>query len=176
MNQTPAIDIASFLRIVPDFPKPGIIFRDISPLIASPTAFRFVVSEMAKRISSRPVDAIVGVESRGFIFAAPIAVELNLPFVMVRKPGKLPGGVESVQYGLEYGADVLQLQRGALSKANLVIIVDDVLATGGTAQAVGTLVEQVGADVRGYIFLAELEALGGRNKLANASVDVLVRI
>jgi adenine phosphoribosyltransferase len=95
---------------------------------------------------------------------------------MVRKPGKLPGGVESVQYGLEYGADVLQLQRGALSKANSVIIVDDVLATGGTAQAVGTLVEQVGADVRGYIFLAELEALGGRNKLANASVDVLVRI
>jgi adenine phosphoribosyltransferase len=176
MKEDTSIDIASFLRAVPDFPKPGIIFRDISPLLAAPKIFRYVVDEMARRISSHSVDAIVGIESRGFIFAAPLAIELGVPLVMVRKPGKLPGVVESVQYGLEYGTDALQLQRGALSQANSVIVVDDVLASGGTAQAVSTLVEQVGAHVRGYIFLAELEALGGRSRLAGASVEALVRM
>lgn len=176
MTEKTSIDVASFLKIIPDFPKPGILFRDIAPLLAAPKAFQYVIREMARRISGQPIDALVGIESRGFIFAAPLAIELGVPFVMVRKPGKLPGAVESVQYGLEYGTDVLQLQKGALGKANSVMIVDDVLATGGTAQAVGALVEQVGAHVQGYIFLAELEALGGRSKLAAANVEALVQL
>lgn len=179
MDKSSAVDVARLLRIVPDFPKPGILFRDISPLLSTPEAFRFVIHEMARRIAAAKVDVLVGVESRGFIFAAPLAVELGLPLVMVRKPGKLPGATESIQYGLEYGSDGLQLQRGALQPGSSVGIVDDVLATGGTAKAVGALITQVGAQVSRYIFLAELPALGGRERLGrvgNDGIDVVVTL
>jgi adenine phosphoribosyltransferase len=132
---------------------------------------------MARRISALPVDALVGIESRGFLFAAPLAVELGVPLVMVRKPGKLPGATQSIQYGLEYGSDALHLQRDALRPESAVVIIDDVLATGGTAQAVGSLIEQVGARVLRYMFLAELQGLGGRETLGGkVEVDALVRL
>jgi adenine phosphoribosyltransferase len=170
------MDIAGLLRVVPDFPKPGILFRDISPLLGTPNAFQYAIKEMARRVSGREVDVLIGIESRGFIFAAPLAIEIGVPLVMVRKPGKLPGVTESIQYGLEYGSDVLQLQSGALKPKSRVVVVDDVLATGGTAQAVGALVEQVGASVGAYIFLAELLALGGRERLAGREIEALVQI
>jgi len=176
MKNSEQIDIVSFLRVVPDFPKPGILFRDISPLLGAPAAFKYVVNEMARRVSAQTVDAIVGIESRGFIFAAPLAIELGLPLVMVRKPGKLPGALESIQYGLEYGSDTLHLQSGAVQAGASVVIVDDVLATGGTAQAVGALIEQVGARVHQYLFLAELAALRGRERIGGRRVEAIVSV
>lgn len=171
------LDIVSLLRVVPDFPKPGVVFRDISPLLASPSAFRHVVTLMARCVMGRRVDALVGIESRGFVFAAPLAVELGVPLVMVRKPGKLPGQTESIQYGLEYGSDSLHLQSGALQAASQVVVIDDVLATGGTAHAVGELVRQVDAHVLQYVFLAELQGLGGREKLGSeVEVAALVQL
>jgi adenine phosphoribosyltransferase len=175
-ERSTTIDVASFLRIIPDFPRPGILFRDISPLLAAPEAFQYVIHKMAQRLSGKTVDALVGIESRGFIFAAPLAIELGVPLVMVRKPGKLPGATESIQYGLEYGSDALHLQSGAVRPGSSVAVVDDVLATGGTAQAVGALVRQVGAEVTRYVFLAELEGLGGREKLGGVGVEAVVRL
>jgi adenine phosphoribosyltransferase len=170
------IDIASFLRIIPDFPRPGIFFRDISPLLGAPAAFQCVIHEMAQRLTGKTVDALVAIESRGFIFAAPLAIELGVPLVMVRKPGKLPGATESIQYGLEYGSDTLHLQSGSVRPGSSVAVVDDVLATGGTAQAVGALLRRVGAEVTRYVFLAELQGLGGREKLGDVGVEVVVRL
>lgn len=176
MSTQPSIDVASFLRVIPDFPKPGILFRDISPLLGTPEAFRYVIREMARRLSGETIDALVGIESRGFIFAAPLAVELGVPLVMVRKPGKLPGTTESIQYGLEYGSDSLHLQSGAVHRGSSVVVVDDVLATGGTAHAVGALLRQVSADVTRYMFLAELKGLGGREKLGEVGIEVVVEL
>jgi len=176
MSDTPSIDVASYLRIIPDFPKPGILFRDISPLLAEPKAFQYVIHEMARRLLGVSIDALVGIESRGFIFAAPLAIELKVPLVMARKPGKLPGVTESIQYGLEYGSDSLHLQSGAVQRGSSVVVVDDVLATGGTAQAVGALVNQVGAEVTRYVFLAELAGLGGREKLGEVGIEVVAEL
>ncbi|MFN4894562.1 MAG: adenine phosphoribosyltransferase [Pseudomonadota bacterium] len=176
MSNATSVDVAGYLRIIPDFPKPGILFRDISPLLAAPEAFRFVIHEMAQRLSRAGIDALVGIESRGFIFAAPLAIELGVPLVMVRKPGKLPGSTESIQYGLEYGSDSLHLQSGAVRRGSSVVVVDDVLATGGTAVAVRSLIEQVGARVLSCVFLAELRGLGGREKLGSCDVQVVVEL
>jgi adenine phosphoribosyltransferase len=165
-----------FLRIVPDFPKPGILFRDISPLLKSPDAFRQAIESMAQSVQHMRVDAIVAIEARGFLFGAPLAFAMAVPLSIVRKPGKLPGETESVQYGLEYGADALHIQKGALAAGASVLVVDDVLATGGTAAATGDLARAQGAQVSGYLFLAELVALGGRQRLGSEQVVSLVQL
>lgn len=167
------IDIKSYITDVPDFPKPGILFRDISPLLQTPEVFHFVINLMAQEIAKLPIAALVAIESRGFLFAAPLAHTLSMPLVLIRKAGKLPGDLVSVSYGLEYGVDTLEMKSGALAQGARVVVVDDVLATGGTAAAAGELISKAGARVVSYLFLAELAALQGRSKLG-ASVHSLV--
>lgn len=156
---------------VPDFPKPGIIFKDITPVIADPTLFRDVTRYWAERFSALGVTHIAAVESRGFLFGAPLALEMNIPLVVVRKPGKLPRKTVSVSYDLEYGQDTLHIHEGVIGAGDRVLVMDDVLATGGTAAATGDLVEKCGATVAGFAFLIELDFLHGRQKLGERDVD-----
>jgi adenine phosphoribosyltransferase len=160
------IDLRRFVRDVPDFPTPGILFRDITPLLASAEAFSVAIVAMAEPFREDPVEKIVGIEARGFMFGAALARELKLGFVPARKPGKLPGKTERISYGLEYGSDGLEVHADALAPGEAVLIVDDVLATGGTAAAAAELVERLGARVTGLTFCIELAALQGRSKLA----------
>jgi adenine phosphoribosyltransferase len=159
---------------VPDFPKPGILFRDISPLLASPTAFSSAVEQLAAHAIDLNVSGLVAIESRGFIFGAPVAIRTGLPLVLVRKPGKLPGAKERIEYGLEYGSDSLEIKTGVLPVGARVAIIDDVLATGGTAAATAALVQRAGGAVAGCIFLAELRALDGRARLEDIPVRSLL--
>lgn len=165
-----AIDAS--IRIIADFPKPGIQFRDITPLIAEPSRFADAVALMAARIAPLGPDAIVAVEARGFLFGAPLALALGLPLVPVRKPGKLPGETHMIAYGLEYGSDRLELHVDALSAGHRAVIVDDLLATGGTVAAAADLVRRTGAAVAGAIFLVELADLDGRARFGAADVSV----
>jgi len=151
---------------VPDFPTPGVVFKDISPLLADPAGFVAVVDAMVEQ--SGPVDKVVGIEARGFILAAPVAYHLGAGFVPVRKPGKLPGPTHQTSYDLEYGSNVLQVHRDAFAPGDRVLVVDDVLATGGTAAAAVRLVQQGGGQVLGLSVLLELGPLGGRAALAQA--------
>jgi adenine phosphoribosyltransferase len=160
------IDLASYVRDVPDFPKPGILFRDITPLLASPEAFHAAVAAMSEPFRKIGADRVVGIEARGFMFGAAIARELGLGFVPVRKPGKLPGRTERISYGLEYGTDGLEVHSDAFSPGESALVVDDVLATGGTAAAAALLVERLGARVVGLSFFIELGALAGRSRLS----------
>jgi adenine phosphoribosyltransferase len=164
------IDLKRFVRDVPDFPTPGILFRDITPLLASPDAFKAAIEAMAGPFRGTAAVKIVGIEARGFMFGAAVARELGLGFVPARKPGKLPGKTERVAYGLEYGSDALEVHSDALSPGESVLIVDDVLATGGTAAAAAELVERLGARVDALIFCIELAALQGRSKLSGHPV------
>jgi adenine phosphoribosyltransferase len=159
------IDLRRFVRDVPDFPTPGILFRDITPLLASPEAFSAAVVAMAEPFRSDPAEKVVGIEARGFMFGAALARELELGFVPARKPGKLPRRTEKIFYGLEYGSDGLEVHADAFAPGERVLIVDDVLATGGTAAAAAELVERLGARVTGLTFCIELTALQGRSKL-----------
>jgi adenine phosphoribosyltransferase len=168
------ISLVEYIHAVPDFPKPGILFRDISPLLASPVAFSSAVDQLAAHALDLGVSALVAIESRGFIFGAPVAVRAGLPLALVRKPGKLPGAKERIEYGLEYGSDALEIKRGAIPTGARVAIIDDVLATGGTAAATASLVQRAGGSVVGCIFLAELRALEGRSKLGDIAVRALV--
>jgi adenine phosphoribosyltransferase len=168
------IDIKRYIAEVQDFPKPGILFRDISPLLTNPDAFRYTISLMVEEVSKLAVSAIVAIESRGFLFAAPVAHQMKIPLVLVRKAGKLPGDLVSVSYGLEYGSDTLEMKSGILSPGAHVAVIDDVLATGGTALAAKDLVHKVGGQVVSYLFLAELSALNGRSKLGPTAVRALV--
>jgi adenine phosphoribosyltransferase len=168
------IDLKPFVRDVPDFPTPGILFRDITPLLASPDAFKAAVEAMADPFRGTPAVKIVGIEARGFMFGAAVARELGLGFVPARKPGKLPGRTERVSYGLEYGSDALEVHSDALSPGESVLIVDDVLATGGTAAAAAELVERLGARVEALIFCIELAALQGRSKLSGRPVSAVL--
>jgi len=168
------MDWKKYIRQIPDFPKPGILFRDITPLLAAPEAFQCVVQEMMTTLQGSKIDAIVAIESRGFIIGAPLACQLNIPFVPVRKPGKLPAKTYSVEYALEYGSGRLELHTDALQKGMRVAIVDDLLATGGTAAAAATLVKQCGASVAAFAFIIELAALKGRALLSQALVHALV--
>jgi adenine phosphoribosyltransferase len=159
------IDLSRFVRDVPDFPKPGILFRDITPLLASPEAFHAAVVAMAAPYRGSSVHRVVGIEARGFMFGAAIARELGLGFVPVRKPGKLPGRTEKIAYGLEYGSDGLEMHADAFAPGETALVVDDVLATGGTAAAAVELVERLGARIAGLTFFIELESLQGRSRL-----------
>jgi adenine phosphoribosyltransferase len=168
------IDIGSLIRNVPDFPKPGILFKDITPLLASGEGLAAVVDAMAARYRGK-VDAIVGVESRGFLFGAPVAYALGVGLCIVRKPGKLPHDKHTVSYALEYGNDSLEIHKDALPPGARVAILDDLLATGGTAKATVSLVEACGARVVECGFLIELAFLGGRAALSPVPVHALLR-
>jgi adenine phosphoribosyltransferase len=161
------------IRDVPDYPKPGIVFKDITPLLGHGPAFRAVIDDFAKVLAPWQPTQIVGVESRGFIFGAAIAHAMGLGLTIVRKPGKLPRETRRVSYALEYGTDTLEIHADALAATDRAVIIDDVLATGGTAAAVGQLVEQSGATLAGFGFLLELGFLGGRAKLPAAPVGSL---
>ena len=162
------------VRSIPDFPKPGILFRDITPLLADPKAFHMVIDALVERFIGQSVDAIVAIGSRGFIFGAPLASRLNTAFVPARKPGKLPADTLSVEYGLEYGRASLEMHRDALAADSNVVVIDDLLATGGTAAAAGELVLAQGARVLAYAFVIELDALEGRSKLEPVPVVSLL--
>jgi adenine phosphoribosyltransferase len=162
------------VRDVPDHPKPGIIFKDITPLLAHPEAFAGSIEALAAPFGDRQIDKVVGIEARGFVFAAPIAYERRAGFVPVRKAGKLPWEIEREEYELEYGTDLLEIHRDAIAPGEQVLIVDDVLATGGTASAVVRLVERLGGSVIGLTFLIELAFLDGRKKLEGQNVHTVI--
>lgn len=162
------------VRAVPDFPKPGILFRDITPVLADPRAFHMVIDALVEQFIGHEVNAVVAIDSRGFIFGAPLASRLNTSFVPARKPGKLPAEKVSVAYALEYGQGSLELHRDALSAGDKVVVIDDLLATGGTAAAAGELVLSLGAEVLAYAFVIELDGLAGRAKLEPAKVVSLL--
>jgi adenine phosphoribosyltransferase len=167
-------DLRAFIRTVPDFPKPGIQFRDITPLLLDPAARASCIRQLAA--CADPPDAVVAIESRGFIFGAALAQHWNTPFVPARKFGKLPGRTVRTTYSLEYGVDSLELHADALTAGQSVVIVDDLLATGGTAAATIRLVEQLGAQVTALLFVIELTGLGGRQKLVPHVVRSLVEL
>jgi adenine phosphoribosyltransferase len=166
--------LTQHIRDVPDFPTPGVMFRDITPLLASPDAFRFTVDAVADHFAGVPVDRVLGIEARGFIIAAPVAYRIGAAFVPVRKAGKLPWAVAREEYSLEYGNDKLEIHRDAIHPGERILIVDDVLATGGTASATVRLVEGLGGQVVGLGFVIELGALGGRDRLLGRDVTSLV--
>jgi len=169
------MDLKNYIRDVPDFPKPGILFKDITPLLKDPAAFGQVITLFAERYRKDPPAAIVGMESRGFLFGTALARELKVPFVPVRKPGKLPWKSIRETYELEYGQDSLEIHEDALEKGAPVVIVDDLLATGGTAAATARLVERAGGTVRELCFVIELGFLEGRRKLQSRSVFSIIQ-
>jgi adenine phosphoribosyltransferase len=169
------MDLSQYIRDVPDFPKPGILFRDITPLLGNPAAFHAAISAMAEHYQHEHVDVVAAAEARGFIFAAPLALELNVGFVPVRKPGKLPFETHAFAYELEYGTDTLEMHRDGILPGQRVLLVDDLLATGGTIEACCRLVEKTGAQVAGCVFLIELAALGGAERLAKFKPYSLIR-
>jgi adenine phosphoribosyltransferase len=160
---------------VPDFPKPGISFKDITPVLKNAEAYRFVIDRMYDEFRDRGVDLVLGVESRGFLFGAPLAVKLGRGFIPVRKPGKLPRERISASYALEYGVDALEVHRDAVRDGQKVVLVDDVLATGGTIAACAQLVRKLGGEVVGVSFLMELSFLMGRQKLEGEHVFAVVK-
>jgi adenine phosphoribosyltransferase len=168
--------LADHLRDVPDFPKPGIVFKDLTPLLADVEAFRFSVDALAERVAERSVEKVVGVEARGFIFASAVAYRLGSGLVPVRKPGKLPWRTTTETYELEYGTDSLEIHEDAISAGDDVYVIDDVLATGGTAAATCRLVERLGGRVAGVGFVVELGFLSGRAKLPNYDVVSLITV
>ncbi len=169
------MDLKTYIRDIPDFPKPGIVFKDITPLLQSPKAFQYAIDSIAKRYSSDKVDLILGAEARGFIIGGALAYKLNTGFIPARKPGKLPHNTTKAEYELEYGMDSLEMHMDAIKPGEHVLVVDDVLATGGTASAKVDLVEQLGGKVIGVAFLIELTALNGRDKLGNHNVFALMK-
>jgi adenine phosphoribosyltransferase len=168
-------ELKALIREVPDFPKPGINFYDITTLLKHPEGLRKTVDALANEFKDEKVDAIIGIEARGFIFAPALAYHMGTGFVPVRKPRKLPSDCASISYDLEYGQDTLEIHRDAIGDGHRVIIADDLLATGGTARAVIDLVEQLGGTVVGLVFVVELEFLPGRAKLAGYDVRSLIK-
>jgi adenine phosphoribosyltransferase len=166
--------LAEHIRDIPDWPRPGVVFKDITPLLAEPKAFAHAVDGIADHFGATPIDRIVGVEARGFLFAAPVAYRFGAGLVPVRKAGKLPWHIEQQEYVLEYGTDILEMHRDAIHPGQRVLIVDDVLATGGTAAATARLVERLGGQVIGFGFVIELEFLAGRQQLADYDLVSLV--
>ena len=170
------MELKSLIRDIPDFPKPGIVFRDVTTLLNNPQGLRHSIDTLAEKCQQQKLvpDYIVGMESRGFIFGTPLAYKLNAGFVPARKPGKLPADVHSVEYELEYGIDKLEIHRDAIIPGSKVLIVDDLIATGGTAKATAELLDKCGVEVLGFLFVIELVALGGRTKLPDLPIISLV--
>ena len=164
------------IRTIPDFPKPGINFRDITPVLGDPAAFAGAVDELARAADGLAWERLVALEARGFLFGAPLAIRAGKGLVPLRKPGKLPAAVERVAYDLEYGTAELEMHRDAVAAGERILVVDDLLATGGTAAAAGELVRRAGGAVSGYLFLVELAGLDGRARLTDAPVISLVTL
>jgi adenine phosphoribosyltransferase len=169
------MNIESIIRDIPDFPKKGIIFKDITPLLKDAKAFEQTISDMAEPFLNEKIDYVIGAESRGFIFGAPLALKLGAGFVPVRKPGKLPYNTISEEYSLEYGTDKVEIHEDAVEKGKNVLIVDDLLATGGTCKACIDLVERLGGNISGIVFLIELLFLDGRKKLGERKIHSLIK-
>lgn len=169
------LDLKDYIRSVPDFPKTGILFRDITPLLAAPAAFRLAVVELANPFRREKIDVVAAAEARGFIFAAPVALELNASLVPIRKPGKLPFHTNSLCYDLEYGCDSLEIHTDAITPGDKVLVVDDLLATGGTIEACCRLVEKAGGIVVGCAFLIELVDLKGAQRIAQYKTVSLIQ-
>jgi adenine phosphoribosyltransferase len=165
---------ASLMRDIPDFPEPGITFKDITPVLADADAFNEVLDQTTVAAREMGAQGIIGIESRGFIFGAPVANRLHTGFIPVRKPGKLPYSTIAIDYALEYGKNVLEIHTDAVFHGQKVVIIDDVLATGGTAAAAAALVERLGGVVAGYVFIVELSFLNGREKLEGYPVHTLL--
>lgn len=168
-------DFKKYIRNIPDFPKPGILFRDITTLLSDKKAFKQAVNALADKYKNKKIDAIVAVEARGFILGGALAHKLNAAFVPVRKKGKLPWKTNSVTYELEYGTDTLEMHSDSLKLNDKVLIVDDLLATGGTVQAAINLIKQLGAKITGIAFLIELTDLKGKEKLADYPIYSLIK-
>jgi len=166
--------LRNLIREVPDFPKPGINFYDITTLLLDPAGLKNTIDALVGEVAPGPIDTVIGVESRGFIFAAPIAYQIGAGFVPVRKPKKLPAEKVSISYDLEYGQDTLEMHKDAVGHGHRVLIVDDLLATGGTARAVCDLVESVGGTIAGLLFVVELDFLSGRSKFDGYDVRSLI--
>ena len=168
------MDLKDHIRSIPDFPKPGIQFYDISTLLAHPDAWSVAMGRMAKIVSRHQPDVLAGVDSRGFLVAAPLALKLGLGFTMVRKKGKLPGELYSHEYDLEYGSDTIEIQTDAVNRGDRVVVLDDLLATGGTLGACTNLFEKAGAEVVGMACIIELTFLNGRERLGDIPFDALM--
>ena len=164
------------LRAVPDFPQPGVLFRDITPLLASSGLFPQVVAWLAEQCAQRDADRVACIESRGFLFGAPLAERLDLPLALIRKPGKLPHRTIRQEYALEYGSDALEIHADACGPGDRVVLIDDVLATGGTANAACELIEKLDAEVAGVLFVLELSELDGRTRLHNRRCRSLTEV
>lgn len=163
--------IASSIKSIPDYPKPGIIFRDITSLVENPAAFRAAIDLMVQHCKEKGINKVIGTESRGFIFGAPVALALNVPFVLVRKPGKLPRETIAQSYELEYGQDTLEIHVDSIQKGDNVLIIDDLLATGGTVEATVKLVQRLGGEVKHAAFVINLPDLGGEQRLRDLGVE-----
>jgi adenine phosphoribosyltransferase len=167
-------DLATLIRAIPDFPQPGILFRDITPLLAHPQGLNAVIDRFVTACDAIAPDLILGIESRGFIFGAPLAARLGIGFIPARKPGKLPAATYSAEYALEYGTDRLELHQDAIAPGQRVLVIDDLIATGGTAAAVAQLVAQSGGTLAGFGFVIELAGLGGRATLPDVPIVSLL--
>ncbi|MEB3248082.1 MAG: adenine phosphoribosyltransferase [Microcystaceae cyanobacterium] len=170
------MDLKALIRDIPDFPKPGVTFRDITTLLGHADGLRYTLETLSEKCQQAGLvpDYVVGMESRGFLFGVPLAYQLNAGFIPVRKPGKLPAAVHQVRYDLEYGSDHLEIHQDALEAHHRVVIVDDLIATGGTARATADLLDRIGCEVLGFAFIIELTALGGRQKLPDLPIVTLV--
>lgn len=174
-GEEPDLNLKDYIRNVPDFPKPGILFRDITPLLSAPEAFRYTIRQFADHFRAARPTAILAAESRGFIFGAPLALELGVSFVPIRKPGKLPFETRRFDYDLEYGTDSLEMHIDALPPGSRVLLMDDLLATGGTIEACKRLAEHSEAEVIGCGFLVELTFLNGRDRLKGCDIVSLIQ-
>jgi adenine phosphoribosyltransferase len=174
-SPVPVPDLSSFIRDVPDFPKPGILYKDITPLLADPVAFRQAIDAMAAPFRNRGIDLVASPEARGFILGAPLALALGVGFVPIRKPGKLPYKTIMLEYDLEYGRDALHMHSDAIVPGRRILVVDDVLATGGTIRACRDLIERAGGEVVALAFLLELGFLAGRDVLGKVEIFSLIQ-
>ncbi|MFN4067222.1 MAG: adenine phosphoribosyltransferase [Thermosynechococcus sp.] len=168
------MDLKSLIRDVPDFPKPGILFRDLTTLLQNQAGLRYVIDQLVEKHANDGIHYVAGIESRGFIFGAPLAYRLGAGFIPLRKPGKLCAPVYAVEYELEYGRDRLEMHQDAIEPGRRVLIVDDLIATGGTAAAAAGLIQQAQAELHGFAFIVELTDLGGRKKLPDVPITTLV--
>jgi len=174
MSASASLDLRDWIRDIHDFPKPGVLFKDVTPLLGDPAAFQATIDRLAERYKDAGIDTIAAAEARGFIFGAPLALRLQAGFVPIRKPGKLPYATIALEYQLEYGTDRLEVHTDALTPGRRVLLLDDVLATGGTMRACCDLVKQTGAELVSCAFVLEIGFLGGREKLAPCDVFSLI--